>query len=134
MSSTLYATACAACILLAASWPSAALAIEDDSPTSRNCIRDFRIIDDKADEDVRSVDERITRLRAEIDDPFVISGSAAFRDGLRVRLAAAEADRSGILSKQHIDLNATRARCDRLRDAERSERVMQDDSGQQPPS
>ena len=62
----------------------------------------------------------IATLEGEIGKRAKSSGEEDVRahDQLRVRLEAAKLRRSSILDKQHDDLNAVRARCDRLRDGQ----------------
>jgi len=114
----MYAITLAASLLTAAFSP---LAVA--SPSSTECTQRFRAIDDKADEDMRDAKELISLLEQEINDPAVIS---AFHDDLRLRLKAAETNRANILSKQHLDLNATRDQCNQQRGAEQERRAAEE--------
>jgi hypothetical protein len=83
-------------------------------PPGAKCRQEIRAVDDQADGDVRDVNRLIALLEDEVGDSAIASGGQ--QDRLRARLDAAKLRRSSILDKQHADLNAIRARCDRLRD------------------
>jgi hypothetical protein len=81
------------------------------------CRREFRALDDQADIDMRDVNDLIARLEAEMIDPSLQPLGNDFREGLRVKLDSAKVRRGNVLDKHHTDLNAVRARCDRVRSA-----------------
>ena len=78
-----------------------------------SCSEAFRSVDDQADMDIRDADRLIALLEDEARDPAISSGDDALQNRLRERLKEAVRQRESILDKQHDDLNAIRARCDR---------------------
>ena len=92
----------------------AALASTELSPGA-TCREQIRSIDDQADTDVRDVNRLIALLENEVGDSAIASGGPDVLDRLHVKLDAAKTRRSEIIDKQHDDLNAIRARCDRSR-------------------
>jgi hypothetical protein len=88
-------------------------------PHGAKCRQEIRAVDDQADVDIQAIGRLITLLEEEVDDRAIASGGQL--DRLRERLDAAKLQRTGLLDKQHDDLNMIRARCDRLReDAKRT--------------
>ena len=85
-------------------------------PPGAKCRQEIRSVDDRADADVRDVNRLIALLEDEVGDTAIGSGGQDLQNGLRAKLDAAKKRRSEILDKQHEDLNAIRARCDRLQD------------------
>ena len=84
-------------------------------PLGMTCSQEFRSVDDQADIDIREVDQLIGLLESELGDTAIASGDAGLKNHLHARLEAARTRRADLLKKQHNDLNAIRARCDRLR-------------------
>lgn len=82
------------------------------------CRRDIRNLDDQAERDMREVNRLIALLDSEIVDPSLLPLGRAFQESLRVKLESAKLHRNEVLDKHHADLNAVRARCDRVRDAD----------------
>lgn len=91
-------------------------AANTDLPLGAKCRQEIRAVDDQTDTDVRRVNELIVVLEGEIADSAIASSGPDLQNSIRARLEAAKTRRSDIIEKQHTDLNAIRARCDRLRD------------------
>jgi hypothetical protein len=113
----MHITVIAMITLLAA--PLCAATALGNPPSSATCRQEIRSIDDQTDSDVRDINRLIALLEDEAGDRAIASGGQDAQDRLRTRLEAAKLHRSSILDKQHDDLNAVRARCDRLRDEQR---------------
>jgi hypothetical protein len=112
----MYAIVIALITLLATQLLVSTAVANGDPPSSAKCRQEIRAIDDQTDIDVRDINRLIALLEDEVNDRAIASGGQDLQDRLRARLGAAKLHRSSILDKQHNDLNAIRARCDRLRD------------------
>ena len=112
----MFATELAMITLLVAPLMTGAPIANSEPSQSVSCRQEIRAIDDQADIDMRDIDQLIDRLEDEVGDRAIASSGQDVQDRLRARLDAAKLRRSGILDKQHDDLNVVRARCDRLPD------------------
>ena len=112
----MYASVGVTCALFAAMSLLGTAVAHVEPPVGAKCRQEIRWVDDQTDKDVRDVDQLIALLKGEIGDDAVASGGQDLQNYLQARLEAAKLRRSGILDKQHSDLNAIRARCDRLKD------------------
>jgi hypothetical protein len=110
----MHAAAVALLALLAHPLLSVAATAAGDPAPKAGCWQEIRSVDDRADVDVREINRLIILLEDEIRSRSI--ASAGQESELRAKLEAAKLRRSGILDKQHDDLNAIRAWCDRSRD------------------
>ena len=115
----MYATSLAMITLFVAPLLAGAPVANSEPSQTARCRQEIRAIDDQADVDMRDIDQLIDRLEDEVGDHAIASSGQDVQDGLRARLDAAKLRRSGILDKQHDDLNVVRARCDRVPDTKR---------------
>lgn len=112
--------------LLAAPLDPGIAAPQSELAPGTRCREEFRAVDDQADVDMRDINQLIALLEDEAGDHASASGGQETQDHLRAKLSAARTRRSDILDKQHVDLNAIRARCDRLRHEQRGESASAD--------
>jgi len=107
-------------MFLPVSFALAAAATEPDFTNGDSCAQRIRLIDDQADQDVREVNQEISRLRLELAAPPTSTTDAGNKATIQTELAAAQVRRKDTLRDHHSILNDVRAQCDIQRAASRT--------------